>query len=438
MKKLFAALVLASVLVGSGFSETAKSDAVLSYLRSPALFVSINMVEIRFDGKDLLADAATKTIADALANGADINAVDKDGKSALWILINMALPQSILPGFVMTPSPDARRDEFIARNATMLIDKGIKLDLVDKATKSSALILAIKAGFNDLALKMIDKGADISLADKDGQNALRMACVYDTSGDVVSSLLNKGAKAAEAYAGPLFGYKGWTALHYAAAATNLAAVTILVQSGADVAALDGSKMSVLARAVSGTANSGDAYEIAEYLLFNGASIDANGVNSAASMQQSALKANNYACLWLLSPKGMASVNAFLKFRSVPTITADDVDNSIAKPDDKTMKYLVARAIVKAGTFSGKEVKDFRVKDLAVVKEGKNGAVRVNLTAYALYVKVVRGSETTKDSSGKDIDIPYYYRVYSVSAVTGHNYEFRTLKDDFDEWYATSM
>ena len=182
MKKFFSALVLVSVLIGFGFSETAKSDAVLTYLRSPALFVSINMIDIRSGGKDLLVDAATKTIADALANGADINAVDKDGKSALWILINMALPQSILPGFVFTPSPDARRYEFIARNAQMLIDKGIKLDLVDKPTKSSALILAIKAGFNDLARSMIENGADISLADKDGQNALRLACVYDMSG----------------------------------------------------------------------------------------------------------------------------------------------------------------------------------------------------------------------------------------------------------------
>ena len=197
-------------------------------------------------------------------------------------------------------------------------------------------------------------------------------------------------------------------------------------------------MSVLARATTGTYDSDAAYEIAEYLLLNGASIDTNGANSAASMQQSALKANNYACLWLLSPSGLSSINSLLKFRSVPTITSGEVDNSIAEPDDKTMKYLVARAIVKTGIFAGEKVEDFRVKDLEVVKEGKNGAVRVNLTAYALYAKVVKGSEAGKDSSGKSVDFPYYYRDYSVSLVTGHNYEFRTLKDDFDEWYATSM
>jgi len=215
-------------------------------------------------------------------------------------------------------------------------------------------------------------------------------------------------------------------------------VKILVESGADVAALDGAKMSVLARSVTGTADSDAAYEIAEYLLLNGASIETNGNNSAPSMQQSALKANNYACVWLLSPNGMASINTFLKFRSVPAIAANDVDNSLAKPDDKTMKYLASQAVVKEGTFSGRAVQDFRVKDLSIVKEGKNGAERVNLTGYALYAKVVKGSEAAKDSSGKPIDIPYYYRNYSLALVTAHNYEFRVLKDDFDEWFATSM
>lgn len=435
-----------ALLAAAAFGQGVKKDALIGWVKSPTLALSISLVDIRMqttaaDGTtkviDPLADGALKGMVDAIAGGADVNAVDNDGKSTLWLLINMSLPQSLLPGVVLTPTPDARRDAFIARAASYLIDKGINVNLADKQTKSTALILAIKAGYMDLAQLLISKGADLSPVDKDGFNALRYACLYDDSGAVAAAIIAKGVGLGDAYNGGLNQFRGFTALHFAAYADNLTTVRELVAAGAKIDALDAGKNSALARAAASTFNPDSAYNISEYLLLRGYGMETSGPNSQAFLQKAAADAGNLAAAWLFSPAGLASLNARMKFESVPAIGAGDIDNSTAQPDEKTMKYLVSSLILRSGTFQGKAVAGFRISDLSVVKTGKNGAYRVSFRAYVLYEDDQDQQGVVRTQQG-NAQVTYSIRKYSTSIVGSDHYEFRALKDDFDEWYAAQI
>jgi hypothetical protein len=80
--------------------------------------------------------------------GADIDLVDKDGRSAL--------------------SYAAQRGQF--QPVQILVDKGADINLVDKDGQS-ALSYAAQAGNSPSVQILIDKGANIHLMDKDGQSA---------------------------------------------------------------------------------------------------------------------------------------------------------------------------------------------------------------------------------------------------------------------------
>ncbi|HOV93836.1 MAG TPA: ankyrin repeat domain-containing protein [Spirochaetales bacterium] len=425
MKKLMMALLLVALSVTSVagvYADQAKNDELQKYVKS--LYI------LGFPRPDKLE----KLIAD----GADVNCQDNQGRTPLWNLINRVLPQNLLGGLVtLYKSPNINEDRFVKESADVLLKHGANVNLVDKSTKQSVLRLALRAHYFDLAEKIVNAGLDINMNDNDDYNALILAASYDYTGDVVRAVVSKGPDIN--YAAKKL--RGMTALQVAALVGNYDAVVVLVENGADINMQNSEKRSALNFAFSCTGGNDAAYEIAEYLFIHGAVMDDSGDNSVQGLQKVAIANNNFGNYLMLNESGLASLSTLLTFVQYPVVQRSDVDNSSLTPDEKTLSYLMKSYLDQNYVprhNRDQSVYGYRVKSVKIVQSGTNGALRLNVKAYALLQQTIEGSQQAKDRDGKPVSIPYYYRRYQQVNVDDMLFEVRCLKNDFDEWCLKKM
>ncbi|MGX2982611.1 ankyrin repeat domain-containing protein [Helicobacter sp. 23-1045] len=173
------------------------------------------------DAKDL------QTIQRCLADGADINARDRDGNTALM-----------------------RCDDFRLEVAEYLIERGADMEAKDNFG-NTALIRASSAGFLGASIAwlrrygllgsvmlLVEAGADVNAKENNGQTALiRTVCYYSQTSEtiyfeIVKYLISKGADV------NIKDNNGKTALYYAVnEGQKLDMVKFLVENGADVNAV---------------------------------------------------------------------------------------------------------------------------------------------------------------------------------------------------------
>lgn len=422
MKRSIVVLVVLFTTIAGLYAAPAKGEALQKYVKDPYLFGYPDVAKLE----------------KLISEGEDVNYVDNDGRTPLWNLINRALPQQLLGGLVtMTRIPDVREDAFIKKTAAVLLKWGANVNLTDKSSKASVLALALKAGYIDLAANIVDAGLDVNMVDNSDYNALLAASLYDYTGEVVEKIIKKGTDIN--YAGKKV--KGINALQMAAWAGNLVNVKILVENAADINALNQERKSALNFAFGCLGGVNSAYEIAEYLLANGAIIDEVGENSVQGLQRAAVAANNLGNYMMLSEEGQKSLGKFLAFIQYPLAKKSEVDNSTTRPDENTMRWLLQsflNAHYRPAKLSSSAVYGYRVKSMEVAKWGENGAVRLNVKAYALVERTIEAVQQVKSKDGKIVDIAYYYRLYSQVPVEDKVFDIRCLKNDFGEWYAATM
>jgi ankyrin repeat protein len=121
-----------------------------------------------------------------------------------------------------------------------------RLNLRDDAGRT-ALIAASDYGHLAVAEMLVDAGAGLDVLDRDGMTALMWACQNGHT-DIVALLLQGGGGAETAGAMPnvrTSAVRGLAALHYAAASHHAAAVSMLLDYGADVNVCDNKGMTAL-------------------------------------------------------------------------------------------------------------------------------------------------------------------------------------------------
>jgi ankyrin repeat protein len=184
-----------------------------------------------------------------LDNGADVNAKNKDGKTAL-----------MFAAMRLAGSDDAE----------LLLEKGA--DANAKARDgSTALMMAAGRGRRDIVKLLLANGADVNAKNEDGDTALTFAALYWTR-DVAELLLAEGADVNAK------DKNGYTALMSAVRERNRDVAELLLAKGADVNAKN--KDGVTALMVAAGKGKRD---VAELLLAKGADVNAKTIDGTTAL-----------------------------------------------------------------------------------------------------------------------------------------------------------
>ena len=174
-----------------------------------------------------------------IANGADVNAVDKDGKTALMMASEF--------GYIEV--------------AESLIEGGADVNAV-KESGSTALIHASHNGHTEIGKLLIANGADVNAVKESGSTALIHAS-YNGHTEIGKLLIANGADV------NTLNKDGWTALMAASRKGHIEVAESLIEGGADVNALDNLGWSALM-----AASRKGHIEVAESLIEGDADVNA--------------------------------------------------------------------------------------------------------------------------------------------------------------------
>ena len=182
-----------------------------------------------------------------LEQGADVNAKDREGRTALILLTGY-------------PRTDPHGMEAVA---TLLLERGADVNAKDNEGRT-ALILAARFARNteDVVTLLLEQGADVNATDNDGVSALWNAASGGNEA-VVPLLLERGADVNART------YLGGTALARAALRGREGIVSLLLDAGADVNARDHDGETPLMKAASWGFEA-----VVEFLLERGADVNA--------------------------------------------------------------------------------------------------------------------------------------------------------------------
>lgn len=164
-------------------------------------------------------------VLELLEIGADINAVDENGRTALHYAVKSA-------------------DKAVVER---LLGNKIDVNVADQAGKTALhyaiiSILTDRFSFSEIAKLLLDNKTDVNAVDKEGKTALHYA-VISMNKAVVESLINNKAKL------NAVDNEGRTALHHAALHRNLQIPKLLITNRADVTVLDKEGKTALYRVV---------------------------------------------------------------------------------------------------------------------------------------------------------------------------------------------
>ncbi|XP_059474055.1 uncharacterized protein LOC132195835 [Neocloeon triangulifer] len=230
------------------------------------------------NGNSLLTLAASFSSAEMcrflVENGADLSVVDKFGDDSLHLACFSGKLDTIkyllgLNGFSVekkgwkgrTALHWAAAKGHIAV-AEFLLSQGADVNTRDDDNESP-LTLAASFSSAEMCRFLVENGADLSVVDKFGDDSLHLAC-FSGKLDTIKYLLGLNGFSVEKK-----GWKGRTALHWAAAKGHIAVAEFLLSQGADVNTRDDDNESPLTLAASFS-----SAEMCQFLVENGADLSA--------------------------------------------------------------------------------------------------------------------------------------------------------------------
>ena len=181
------------------------------------------------NGMTALMLAATHGNSDAvkalLDGGANIDAADYHGRTALNLVDSYEHPDMVSTLKATAELMRVVRHGFLD-NINALLAKGANVNATDDYGRT-ALMLAVIRKSSDAVNALLDRGANIDAADKTGTTALMWAVEHGNL-NMVKALLDRGANVG------VTKIQGWTALMSAVHRGDLEVVNLLLDRGADI------------------------------------------------------------------------------------------------------------------------------------------------------------------------------------------------------------
>ena len=243
MKKIFGIAVLVCFLVGTGLVMARGEKPEDAFFR-------------------LCAKGTAEEVSKALYSGANINAQDAQGMTALMYAARDNADPTVMRVLLIAAAEFQEKGLLQGWRGRL---RSKTIDVNDRNQEGmTALMFAVENNSPKIVQVLLNVGADANARDKQDMTVLMRAVMKKSSKEMVIMLLDDGADANAR------DKQGMTALMFAVENNSPEVVQVLLDAGADVNAKDQQKRTVLIRAVKKKSSP----EMVKMLLSAGADVNA--------------------------------------------------------------------------------------------------------------------------------------------------------------------
>ena len=247
--------------------STAQADAVMLLLEERA---DPNIAYVDGDASlhaAIAADCSKETIQEVIDHGADVNAVNSRGRTALLLGCFYRQMDSVKVLLEAGADPSvADKEGFSCLHVAIdghcskdtlqgLIDHGIHIDATRK-DGTNAFLRACSTGQSESVMFLIEAGADVGITKPDGNTCLHLAVKGECSKESLQKIIEQGMIDVNA-----FNKRNETALLLACVSSQAESVKLPLRTGSDLNISDASGYTSLHAAVYGCCTSNTLQEI---------------------------------------------------------------------------------------------------------------------------------------------------------------------------------
>ncbi|MHC4118962.1 MAG: ankyrin repeat domain-containing protein [Planctomycetota bacterium] len=381
------------------------------------------------DGKTALmyaSESGSDIVTYLLKHGADVDAADKDGKTALMYASVSGCDWDIV-AYLLTHGADVDTVDKNGKTALMYASQVEYFDAVwpleeaeaverigesgyRESNHSKILIYVATRGRLDLVKECVKKGADVNFSEKGEFTGLRLAASRGYL-DVVKYLVENAANV------EVSTNSGFTALMHASLRGHLDVVKYLVENGADVeASTNAGSKALIHASVAGHLN------VVEYLVENGADVGVS--NNSGLTPLIAASTNRYLDVVKFLVENGANVHAVDKDGKTALDRAIGNDSNIAEylRAAKTAQKLSPSVLfpTSASTFTY-FTQDKNISNLNTQLPARKGLLKKDengISSLGNYLEVAKAPrshlEITIDMKLEDNMIVFSYHIYPQS------------------------
>ena len=315
----------------------------------------------------IAGDCSKETVQEIIDYGADVNGVNKRGRTALLFSCFYRQMDSVKVLLAAGADPTIADEEgFTCLYAAVdgrcntetlqaLIDHGAHVDAKRK-DGTNALMCACRTGQSEIVKFLLEAGADVNITNANGSTSLHVAIIGDCSNETLEKIVQQGA------AVNAMGNRGKTALIHACESAKTESVKLLLKKGADPNISDDKGYTSLHAVVSGRCTD----NALEDLITHGAYLDAQNKSGKTA-------------LWLAcSDKKENSIKILLTAGSNPNIADNNGYTSLHVAIG--CKKKIIKAIIDHGTHVNARSKSNMTALMMACEKRNEDAVNVLLAA----------------------------------------------------------
>ena len=317
------------------------------------------------------ADCSKETLQEVIDFGADMNAVNKRGRTAL--LLSCVYRQTDSVKILLKAGADptiADEEGFSCLHAAIdgrcstavlqaLLHHGARIDAARK-DGTNALLRACTTGQSESVRFLVEAGADVSITKRDGNTCLHIAVKGKCSKAAVQKIIGKGVKVNKV------NNRGETALLLACESAQAETVKLLLTEGADPKIHEGEGNTSLHAAVYGCCTNDILQEIIAHKIH----LDAQNIHGKTALF--------LAC----SYRRQEFVKILLEAGSNPNIADNKGDTCLHATITGGCSKWIIRTLIENGAYVNATNKDNTTVLMKACGNGKAGTINVLLDAGA--------------------------------------------------------